>query len=154
MEETVDYLANAGNSCQNALVKFGVFQNKAGDDEHVFQREVAENNEKAEYDRKKRAKRRKRKENEKEKEEEKVEFELVMGSFSKLNAGVQDVMGEASDGDMRRELEKLQSDMDALKEKFVALRTIDPSQDLTELQETFVDSVENPSLKTRSGCLL
>ena len=34
--------------------------------------------------------------------------------------------------------------MDVLKEKFVMLRTLDPSQDLTELQETFVDSVEKP----------
>ena len=45
-EEAVDYLANAGNSYQTALVKFGVFKKKAADDKHIYQREVAENNEK------------------------------------------------------------------------------------------------------------
>ena len=50
---------------------------------------------------------------------------------------------------MRRELDKLQSGMDVLKEKFVTLRTLDPSQDLTELQETLWIR-----WKTRSGCLL
>ena len=34
-EETVDYLANAGNSYQNALVKFGLFKKKTADDEHI-----------------------------------------------------------------------------------------------------------------------
>ena len=67
-----------------------------------------------------------------------------MGNFARLNERVQNVMEEASDEDKRRELEKLQSGMDALKEKLVALGTIDPSQDLAELQQTFVDSVEKP----------
>ena len=58
-----------------------------------YQREDAENNEKAEYDQKKRAKEEEKAEREAKFDEEKVEFELVMGIFSRLNAE------EAWDGD-------------------------------------------------------
>ena len=61
---------------------------------HIYQRKVAENNEKAEYDRKKRAKEEEKTEREA-KFKKKVEFALVIGRFSRLNAE------EAWDGDMR-----------------------------------------------------
>ena len=152
-EEEEDYLENAGDSYQSILVKFGVFQKKAANDELRFQRELAESKERAEYDRKKKEKEDAAAEREVKFEEEKVEFELVMGNFARLNERVQNVMEEASDEDKRRELEKLQSGMDALKEKLVALGTIDPSQDLAELQQTFVDSVEKPFSANRKWLL-
>ena len=122
-EEAEDYLTDAGDSFQKALIAYGEFKKRSVDDERTFHQHQAVQNQRAEDDRKAKEDEDARAASQLKVQEErrarfqsdKVELELAMDNFARVNTEIQDVVAGMSDGNKRQELKKLQDEMDSMR---------------------------------------
>ena len=78
---------------------------------------------------------------------ERAELQMSISAFKRLAVSLKDSVKEASDSHKRRELEKLESDFSTIKTRVVKFAGIDHSQDITDIDASFVADVEVPFLE-------
>ena len=84
-------------------------------------------------------------------ESAKAELATSIAGFKRLALSKKDSLIAASDSINRRELEKLEADFSSLKNQLVKFAGIDPSEDTTDIDESFIADVETVYLDIRKS---
>ena len=69
-----------------------------------------------------------------------AELKLAIDFFSRVNAGLEDSLSTASLSFKQKEWEKVQSEFSSLKSQVITVAGIDPSQDMTTIDNQFADA--------------
>ena len=157
----VDYLEEPAARHQQVLITYGEFKKKSVNDERTFQQKLVEDNQKADDIRKAKevddarvAELAKVQAERDELYETKcAEYGIAVDAFSRMNGSIQGVVAEASDADKRLALGKLENDFQELRNKLVALGSIDSTKDTKVHQDSFVANVEKPFAVTQKWFL-
>ena len=80
----------------------------------------------------------------------KAELQMSVASFKRLAVSLKDSVINASDSDKRRELEKLEAEFTSVKQQLIKFAGIDHSQDISEINETFVSDAEKHYIDFRT----
>ena len=151
-DEIDDYLDEPAERYQKVFVAFGGLKKQSVVDERDFQKKQVEEAQKADVVRRaqesEEAKVAALAKAQEEKEERYksccAEFEIAVETFTRTNESIQGVVRDASDVDKRDSLGKLEKDFQDIKNKLVALKTVDPTKDTKVYQDSFLANVQKP----------
>ena len=74
---------------------------------------------------------------------EKAELQSAIATFKRLSLNWKDTVNEAPDADKRVEWQKVEAEFHSLKNQLIKVVGIDHSQDVTDINELFVNDAEN-----------
>ena len=148
-EETEKSLDDPGKRYQDIVKRYSEYFKNSTVADRESAREKEQKDREAENTLKKEAEEIARKEEAKIRfDNEKAEIQMSISAFNRLAVSLKTV-DEASDSDKRSQLTKLETEFNLIKGQLIKCAGIDHNNDMSDINKSFVDSVENPFVEFR-----
>ena len=79
-----------------------------------------------------------------------AELQMSISAFKRLSVSLKTSVDNASDSDKRSQLEKLETDFNTIKGQLIRCAEIDHNNDMSDINKSFVDDVEDPFVQFRN----